>query len=134
MIALSRAEGGMIMPGLDDDAALAVRGVRQVVNEGDLIAVIADDTWAAMKGMKALAPRWNDGPHAAVQQASIVAELEAAVHETGAVAVSKGKPAEAPGRGTRHVEALYHHPFLAHAALGPTNCTRHWPESQSQIC
>ncbi len=133
LIAISPVEGGMIMPGLADDAALAVRGVRQVVNEGDLIAVIADDTWAAMKGMKALAPRWNDGPHAAVQQASIVAELEAAVHETGAVAVSKGKPAEAPGRGTRHVEALYHQPFLAHAALEPMNCTVHWRESECEI-
>src|SRR5258708_37092720 len=101
MIAISPVEGGMIMPGLADDAALAVRGVRQAVNEGALIAGIADATWAAMKGMKALAPRWNDGPHAAVQQASIVPDAAAAGPATGAVAVSKGKPAQAPGAGTR---------------------------------
>src|SRR5258708_28983477 len=108
MIAISPVEGGMIMPGLADDAALAVRGVRQVVNEGDLIAVIADDTWAAMKGMKALAPRWKDGPHAAVQQASIVAELEDAVHGQGAGTVSNGKPTLATGDSTQHLAALHH--------------------------
>jgi isoquinoline 1-oxidoreductase beta subunit len=133
LIAISPVEGGMVMPGLADDAALAVRGVRQVVNEGDLIAVVADDTWAAMKGMKALAPRWSDGPHGAVQQASIVAELEAAVHEAGAVALTRGKPAEAAARGTRRVEALYRQPFLAHAALEPMNCTVHWREHECEI-
>src|SRR5256885_1938840 len=44
LIALSPVEGGTIA-GLAADAALAVRGVRQVVNEGDVIAVVADDTW-----------------------------------------------------------------------------------------
>jgi hypothetical protein len=39
------------------NTALAVRGVRQVVNEGDLVAVVADHSWAAMQGMKALAVR-----------------------------------------------------------------------------
>jgi len=94
LIALSPVEGGTILE-LASDAALAVRGVRQVVNEGDVIAVVADDTWAAMKGMKALAPRWNDGPNVAVQQAAIVADLEAAAHEAGAAAATKGKSGEA---------------------------------------
>jgi isoquinoline 1-oxidoreductase beta subunit len=132
LIALSPVEGGTMLE-LASDAALAVRGVRQVVNEGDVIAVVADDTWAAMKGMKALAPRWNDGPNAAVQQAAIVADLEAAVHEAGAVAVSKGKPAQATARAVTHVEAIYQQPFLAHATLEPMNCTIDWREDVCEI-
>src|ERR1700686_3373300 len=132
LIALAPVEGGTIVE-LESDAALAVRGVRQVVNEGDVIAVLADDTWAAMKGMKALAPRWNDGPNAAVQQAGIGADLEAAVHEAGAVAASKGKPAQATARAVTHVEAIYHQPFLAHASLEPMNCTIDWRESECEI-
>ena len=132
LIALSPVEGGTIAE-LASDAALAVRGVRQVVSEGDVIAVVADDTWAAMKGMKALAPRWNDGPNAAVQQAAIVADLEAAVHEAGAVAASKGKPAQATARAVTHVEAIYHQPFLAHATLEPMNCTIDWREEVCEI-
>jgi isoquinoline 1-oxidoreductase beta subunit len=132
LIALSPVEGGTILE-LASDAALAVRGVRQVVNEGDVIAVVADDTWAAMKGMKALAPRWNDGPNAAVQQAAIVADLEAAAHEAGAVAASKGKLEEAAAHTTTHVDAVYHQPFLAHATLEPMNCTVDWREGECEI-
>jgi isoquinoline 1-oxidoreductase beta subunit len=132
LIALSPVEGGTIA-GLAADAALAVRGVRQVVNEGDAIAVVADDTWAAMQGMKALAPRWNDGANAAVQQAAIVAELEAAAHEAGAVAASKGKLQEAAAHATTHVDAVYHQPFLAHATLEPMNCTVDWREGECEI-
>jgi len=132
LIALSPVEGGTILE-LASDAALAVRGVRQVVNEADVIAVVADDTWAAMKGMKALAPRWNDGPNAAVQQAAIVADLEAAAHEAGAVATSKGKLEEAAAHTTTHVDAVYHQPFLAHATLEPMNCTVDWREGECEI-
>src|SRR5882757_775916 len=132
LIALSPVEGGTIA-GLALDAALAVRGVSQVVNESDAIAVVADDTWAAMQGMKALAPRWNDGANAAVQQADIVAQLEAAAHEAGAVAASKGKLEQAAARATTHVDAVYHQPFLAHATLEPMNCTVDWREGECEI-
>jgi isoquinoline 1-oxidoreductase beta subunit len=133
LVALSPVEGGSIAEPLASDAALAVRGVRQVVNETDMVAVVADDTWAAMQGMKALAPRWNEGANAAVQQAAIVSELEAAAHEAGAVAASKGKPEQAAARATTHVDAVYQQPFLAHASLEPMNCTVDWREGECEI-
>jgi isoquinoline 1-oxidoreductase beta subunit len=86
-----------------------------------------------MQGLKALAPRWDDGTNAAVQQAAIVADLEAAVHEAGAVAATKGKPAQATARTVTHVEAIYHQPFLAHAALEPMNCSIEWREDVCEI-
>ena len=133
LIALSPVEGGRVAEPLASDAALAVRGVRQVVNEGELVAIVADDTWAAMKGMKALAPRWDEGPNAAVQQAAIVSQLEAAVRESGVVAASKGHPAESAARAAHHHEAIYHQPFLAHATLEPMNCTLDWREDVCEI-
>ena len=133
VIALAPVEGGSIAEPLATDAALAVQGVTQVVNEGDAIAVVADNTWAAMKGMKALKPRWNAGAHAAVQQAAIVAALEAAVHEGGVVALSKGKPTAPVANAVTHVEALYHQPFLAHATLEPMNCTVDWRKNDCEI-
>jgi isoquinoline 1-oxidoreductase subunit beta len=133
LIALSPVMGGQIAEPLASDAALAVRGVRQVVNEGDAIAVVADDTWAAMKGMKALAPRWNDGANAAVQQAAILAGLEAAAQENGVVANHKGDVAAAAARAVSRVQAIYHQPFLAHATLEPMNCTVDWREGQCEI-
>ena len=130
VIAITPVVGGRIAA-LADDAARAVRGVRQVVSDGDLVAVVADDTWAAMQGMKALAPRWEDGANAAAQQAAIVAELESAAREAGAVALAKGKPAGQ--RAAKHVEATYHQPFLAHATLEPMNCTVDWRAGECEI-
>ena len=133
VIALSPVEGGSIAEPLASEAALAVRGVTQVVNEGDALAVVADNTWAAMQGMKALKPRWNGGANATVQQANIVAALEAAAHQGGVVALSKGKPAASAARAATHVEALYHQPFLAHATLEPMNCTVDWRKHDCEI-
>jgi len=132
IIALSPVTGGSVAA-TDDDAALAVRGVRQIVNEGELLAVVADDTWAAIRGMKALSPTWDDGPNAATQQASIVSELESAVREAGALAGVRGKPATAGTHAATHVEATYHQPFLAHATLEPMNCTVDWREGECEI-
>jgi isoquinoline 1-oxidoreductase beta subunit len=132
-IALSPVEGGRVVEPLASAAALAVRGVSQVVNEGDAVAVIAADTWAAMKGMKALAPRWDDGANAAVQQAGIVAELEAASHAEGVVAAHVGDPVAAAAHAAQHLEAVYHQPFLAHATLEPMNCTLEWRAGRCEI-
>jgi isoquinoline 1-oxidoreductase subunit beta len=133
LIAICPVEGGTIAEPLASDAALAVRGVSQVVNEGDVIAVVAANTWAAMKGMKALAAQWTDGANARVQQAAIIAELEAAVHRAGVVASQKADPAAAATHAATRVEAIYHQPFLAHATLEPMNCTVDWREGQCEI-
>jgi isoquinoline 1-oxidoreductase beta subunit len=131
MVALSPVSGGTVVEPLNTSAALAIRGVRQVVNERDLLAVVADDTWASLKGLKALNLRWNDGPHGSVQQQMIVADLEAAARRAGAVAGHAGDPAAAMARATSKVEAIYHQPFLAHATMEPMNCTVHW---RKDIC
>ncbi len=126
MIARSPVEGGTVVEPLRSDAALAVPGVRQVVNERDLVAVVADDTWSAMKGLKALELQWNGGPHASVQHEQLVADLEAAVRRPGAVARHVGDAAAAMARASSRIEAVYHQPFLAHATMEPMNCTVHW--------
>jgi len=133
LIAISPVAGGSVVEPLASDAALAVAGVTQVVNEGDVIAVVADNTWAAMKGMQALALRWNDGANGSVQQAAIVAELEAASREGGVVAARKGDPQAAATHAKMHVEAVYHQPFLAHATLEPMNCTLEWRQDECEI-
>ena len=131
MVARSPVEGGTVVEPLRAQAALAVPGVRQVVNERDLVAVIADDTWSAMKGLKALELRWNGGPNATVQQKHLVADLEAAVRRPGAVAKRVGDAAAAMARASSRVEAVYHQPFLAHATMEPMNCTVHW---RKELC
>ncbi|HZO22481.1 MAG TPA: molybdopterin cofactor-binding domain-containing protein, partial [Steroidobacteraceae bacterium] len=134
ILALSPAEGGHVVEPLNTSAAMAVRGVRQVVNDqGDALAVVADDTWSALRGLKALGLRWDAGHNGSVQQTAIVAELEAAAKQPGAIAAHAGNAQEAIKRATSRVDAVYHQPFLAHATMEPMNCTVHWHEDHCEI-
>jgi isoquinoline 1-oxidoreductase beta subunit len=133
MIAISPVEGGNVIEPLQTQAALAVPGVRQVVNERDVVAVVADDTWAAVRGLKALNLRWDDGAHGSVQQAAIVAQLDQASKSVGAIANRVGDPGAAMAKAAARVEAVYHQPFLAHATMEPMNCTVDWRKDACEI-
>ena len=132
-LALSPVEGGRVVTPLNEAAALAVRGVRQVVNEGNAVAVVADDTWAAMKGLAALKLRWSDGANGRVQQAQLVAALERAAASPGNPAARRGNVEAAMAHAAQRVDAIYHQPFLAHATMEPMNCTVHWQPGLCEV-
>src|ERR1700720_747805 len=110
---------------LDDTAAKAVNGVRQIVRLDDAVAVVADHMGAAKKGLAALVIEWDDGPHAKLNTQDIVGELEKATLNSGPVAQHVGNSDEAMARAVTKVEATYQVPFLAHATMEPMNCTVH---------
>jgi isoquinoline 1-oxidoreductase subunit beta len=110
---------------VDDRAAKAVKGVRQVVRLDDAVAVVADHMGAAKKGLAALAIEWDDGPHAKLNTQEIVGDLEKATLTAGAVAQNIGDAGAAMASAATKVEAIYQVPFLAHATMEPMNCTAH---------
>ncbi|TPI76335.1 xanthine dehydrogenase family protein molybdopterin-binding subunit [Mesorhizobium sp. B2-8-9] len=110
---------------VDDAAAKAVNGVRQIVKLDDAIAIVADHMGAAKKGLEALMIEWDDGPHAGLTTEVISAELEQATVKPGAVAETVGNVDRAMAGAAIKVEATYHVPFLAHATMEPMNCTAH---------
>jgi isoquinoline 1-oxidoreductase subunit beta len=110
---------------VDDAAARAVKGVRQIVRLDDAVAVVADHMGAAKKGLAALVIEWDDGPHGRLGTKDIRDELEQATLKPGVVAQNIGDVGNAmPGAVTK-VQATYHVPFLAHATMEPMNCTVH---------
>ena len=123
-LAQSPVFGGKVKS-VDDTAAKAVKGVRQIVRLDDAVAVVADHMGAAKKGLAALTIEWDDGPHAKLSTDDILHELEQATLTPGAVAQNVGDVAKAMQGAVTKVEATYHVPFLAHAALEPMNCTVH---------
>ena len=118
-LAQSPVFGGRIKH-VDDSAAKAVPGVRQVVVLDDLVAVVGDHMWAAKKGLDALAITWDEGPHAQLTSAAIWAELRAASKKEGVVAKSVGDVGKGLSQGERF-EGEYELPFLAHAPMEPMN-------------
>jgi isoquinoline 1-oxidoreductase beta subunit len=123
-LAQSPVFGGRVKS-VDDTAAKAVKGVRQIVRLDDAVAVVADHMWAAKKGLAALVIAWDDGPHAKLNTNEIADELELASLNSGAVAQSIGNIDQAMASAVTKVEATYQLPFLAHATMEPMNCTVH---------
>ncbi len=121
-LAQSPVFGGRVKS-VDDAAAKAVRGVRQVVRLDDAVAVVADHMGAARKGLAALAIEWDDGPNAGLNTEAIARELEQATLHAGPVAQTIGDADAAMASAALRVEATYQVPFLAHATMEPMNCT-----------
>ena len=131
-IAVSPVLGGRAKL-VNERAALAVRGVRQVVNIDEAVAVVADHMWAARKGLKAAAIQWDDGPNASVEMTTIVGQLEEAARHPGAVARNEGDADKALAGAAQRLDAVYQMPFLAHAAMEPMNCTVHYAKDGCDI-
>ena len=131
-LAQSPVFGGRVKS-VDDAAAKAVKGVRQIVRLDDAVAVVADHMGAAKKGLEALVIEWDDGPHARLNTEEIVAELEEATLNSGAVAQNIGDAVKAMESAVTKVEATYQVPFLAHAAMEPMNCTVHVREDSCEV-
>jgi isoquinoline 1-oxidoreductase subunit beta len=131
-LAQSPVFGGRVKS-VDDAAAKAVKGVRQIVRLDDAVAVVADHMGAAKKGLAALKIEWDDGSHAKLSTEDIARQLDQATLRSGAVAQNIGDVDKAMASAATKVEALYQLPFLAHATMEPMNCTVHLRKDECEI-
>ena len=112
--------GGKLV-GMVEAAALAVSGVRKVVRFDNTVAVIADHTGAARKGLAALKPRW-DGGAATYSTADLVGD-DKAIAGCAVVKTNEGDFKDAISVAAKTVEARYEAPLLAHATMEPMTCS-----------
>jgi isoquinoline 1-oxidoreductase beta subunit len=114
----------------DATRALAVPGVKRVVampaptapyafQPWGGIAVIADNTWAAIKGRAALDITWDHGANASYHSGTYRDQLLASVRAPGTVARTVGDVDAAFAKAARKLEAEYVVPHLAHLAMEP---------------
>jgi len=114
----------------DDAATLKVPGVLKVVAIDPTpapavfqplggIAVVATNTWAAIKGREQLKIEWDDGPNASYSSDTYKTTLEAAVRKPGTVVRSEGETDTALAGAAKRMEAEYYIPHLAHATMEP---------------
>ncbi len=105
--------------------ALAVRGVKAVVEVPTGLAVIAGTTWAAFQGREALAAdtTWDEGPARDFNSATLDGKMRAALTGPAEGARSQGDAEKALAAAARHIEAEYSFPFQAHATIEPMNAT-----------
>ena len=119
--------------------AKAVRkraGVRKVVQVGDdAVAVVADTWWHAKTALDALPIKWNEGPNATLDSASIDKMLTEGLSSADNVFTgNQGGDAKAALKGAaKTVEATYSYPYQAHACMEPMNATARWTKEFCEV-
>ena len=115
---------------VDDAAALKVAGVKQVVKMPDGtsppgynplggVAVLANNSWSAEQGRKALAIDWDTGLNAEYDSESYRQQLVDTSHKDGKTVMNRGDVQGAFETAGRLVEADYYAPHLSHAPMEP---------------
>src|ERR1700687_993633 len=107
----------------DATKAKAVPGVKDVIQISAGVAVIADSTWTAMQGRRALDMKWDEGANANVSSETISKLFAERAAQPGVEARKEGDAATALAGAAKKIEAVYEAPFLAHATMDPQNCT-----------
>lgn len=132
VVARSPVLGGKVKS-FDATAAGKVRGVRHVVEIPTGIAVVADHTWAALKGRDALQIEWHESPHASFDIDEHMTRLAKASETPGVTIRKDGAGREGFAAVKDRYEALYLYPFAAHASVEPVNSTALVEEGRCEI-
>ncbi|MCL6703118.1 xanthine dehydrogenase family protein molybdopterin-binding subunit [Pseudomonas sp. T1.Ur] len=128
---------------VDSRAALEVPGVVKVVQiEGRPlpsefqplggVAVVAKNTWAAIKGREALKIQWDDGPNAGYDSIAYRKELEAAARQPGKVLRSTGDLDDALAKADSTLEASYYLPHLSQSPMEPMVAVARFKDGQCE--
>jgi isoquinoline 1-oxidoreductase beta subunit len=102
--------------------ALRVKGVTDVVQVPEGVAVVGRGTWAALKGRKALKVQWDESAGASLDTDALLAQYRAMAAQPGTPFTKPPVTEPAPATVAKTVEAVYEFPFLAHAPMEPMNC------------
>ena len=128
-IARPAVYGGKVKT-FDASAAMKVPGVLKVVQIESRplpsefqplggVAVVASNTWAAIKGREALKIEWDDGANASYDSIAYRKELEAASLKPGKVVRNTGNIDEAMSGANSTLEASYYLPHLSQSPMEP---------------
>lgn len=128
----------------DAAAALKVPGVVKVIEiEGRPIpsefqplggvAVVAQNTWAAIKGREALVVEWDAGVNGGYDSVAYRKQLEEAARKPGKVVRDSGDAAALFAKGGDIVEAEYYLPHLAQAPMEPPVSTAWYKDGACEV-
>jgi isoquinoline 1-oxidoreductase beta subunit len=126
----------------DDTAARKIPGVKHVLKtrmgvfstyrEG--VAVVADSTWAALQGKKALKVEWDDSGFEHLNTAEIYKRQKHALEtEEGLSFKKQGDVMAALAQSPKKLDVVYETPYQYHACMEPLNCTAHYQADKLEI-
>jgi isoquinoline 1-oxidoreductase beta subunit len=135
---------GSSVKSVDNSSALQVAGVKQTaiipgfkppVGFQPLggVAVLADNTWAAMQGKKKLKIEWEKSLHDSYNSSAYQKELLATARKPGKVVRENGDVDKVFAKGGKIIEADYYTPLLAHASMEPPAALAVYREGKAEV-
>jgi isoquinoline 1-oxidoreductase beta subunit len=112
---------GGTVKSVNDAETRKIAGVVDVVTIPQGVAVIAENTWAALQGRDALKVEWDDSKAEKRSSAEMLTAYKALAAKPGAKAFAIGDTSAALGKAAKVVEAEFEFPYLAHAPMEPLN-------------
>ncbi len=112
---------GLKIKSYDDTEARKVNGVIDVVPFGNKVAVLADNTWAALKGKKALTAEWEKDTDLESTQGHDKALRDLLYTKAEEPKRKDGDVEKAFALADMVYEKVYEAPFLPHNCLEPMN-------------
>lgn len=102
--------------------AKATKGVVDVVQIPNGVAVLAKDTWSAKKGRDALRIKWDESNASNLSSEQLFDRYHELAKQPGVVARKVNDTDAAFANAAKVLRASYDFPYLAHAAMEPMNC------------
>src|SRR5436190_500316 len=103
---------------IDESSISDIPGAR-VVREKDIVAVVAEHEWDAVRAARALKVTWAPPCAPFPEMASLYDHIRQAKATGAQVPIKKGDVDDALKTASRVVEAEYEWPFQSHASMGP---------------
>ena len=113
---------GARLASFDASRALLVQGVREVVEIPDAVAVLADTTWAAIRGRDQLSAEWDERAAESRSSTEILEDYKALSRARGVLATDEGDVEAAWSAAWRKLDFEFSFPYLAHAPMEPLSC------------
>jgi len=105
----------------DATDAKKVKGVTDVVEVPEGVAVVATGMWAALQGRRALKVQWDESASKDLDSDALLTRYRAQAAQPG-TPFTKPTTSSAAPEAIKTIEAVYEFPFLAHASMEPMNC------------
>jgi len=99
------------------------------------VAIVASDTWAAMRARKALEVQWDTQTASADDSEQIAEAAKAAAGRRGEAQIigSAGDANQALAEASARMKAFYSADFVSHAQLEPQSCVAHVTAQSAEI-
>lgn len=125
----------------DASATLKVKGVKQVFKvlmnvfhtKREGVAVVAENTWAAIQGRKALKVEWDDSGFTHHSTETLFEAMRNSLDTPGISQRTTGNVTQAMAKAAEKLEFVYETPYESHSCMEPLNCVAHVQADRCEI-